>query len=1062
MSKLVAKTYRRKKRAARPAAPPKLAELPIGELTARMRQCWEGGEDFLSGTRELRTLPWILSFGHDDNGRKLLLDEAAATGAAAPQAARGEFTWHFANEAVWLDADFAMRREDGGRWPLFLDGLAGKGNRSRLAGVAVFLDADYLLTICATTLKKDAAIVRSRLDSLLRLTGMRLPVYIVVNRIDRLYGMRTRATGLVEGSLSEPLGEFRAEEAEVEEAPGAFATKALAAARRQLLSLDWNDSVQFTPAAFQAPDEISRLEAPLTAFCSVAFNPTRYHIAADLKGVFLGSSGPEGETVPPLPLDTPSFRPQPEEEAPAGTWFLSTLLESWLPRNASPSRLPGRGGVWSRAGGAAGLVMSLMLLCSLLTHTFLDARRNLRDLAGLAAKPASVEELGEYLDLATKLESANAGRLLPTFGMNEPGDLEKTMRARYCDSYRELRVLPYLNRSYGVAEAALRSGDAADIGNAVMTVSLLRRELSGDAATATHPDAAGNPLLADAEALRQLQAYRRWTSDPSELATIDETLAGLERRIVENACGGDVMQWLPAWIEKRPAKASPFVMAAWNARGEDETASCQAWTLDGYRTARTLLAAGGEDNEYLSRYRDEALKQWKERAGRLWQGRLSEIADGDLYLYVRQAANGEDPAMHMLEALCEELLPMFPESEKNPDIEWLRLYKRLLAGENGESAAREHAGRMTKALRDISALCASPETNLGLIRSQFRRGARMTFPLRGRDDNPLIKDVEGDPFADARDAARALENHLRLKTGSNAWGNLSPLSSYHYIRYLATRMAAVNLDDHWRNTVYDPSVLVAGRGEDKYANLAGPGGLLESFLTFTSGLWRQEDERIVNAAWDKLPFMFNRDFLEFCNRAVELSRTPRPRSVALSLRVDAVLVDARAKERPVSVDFVWRDRKGEQKFSYRNYAITGSLEWDMLPEWTAEIRVRFPSVTLVKSFAGSAEQAEFVSGLAGGEYILTADDFPDRRDAMARLGIGAIAIRSGVENGDQFFRYFNEPSLSMPYSVITGGKTASGAAPRPGPDTDRTAGERRGGLFGPHRVEYSVDGGGGR
>lgn len=1001
------------------------------EPDSLMQSTWREGLQTLAKAKNGKTLPWYISFGHENRDRKNLLDIAGIPGTLpSGRTRRRGFTWHFAREAVWLDLDFALLDDGGGQWGGFLEHLGGAGKSSPIRGVTITLDTATLLSSSDTEVRKDAALIRSRIDGLIRRCDAKLPVYIMVNRIDRLYGMRSLLAGLPSEQLSEPLGSFRDPDGEH---PDLFAEQTLHSACQRLrqlarifpgkaLARQGDLSSPGFAATLQAQDELSLLGKRLALFCAEAFDATPYQLTSELRGIFLGSPGVDGTPVTPsLPLSALSGRIH-EEQGPEGSWFLTRLLENLLPRDpAQQNTVPAAGPAPFLRSGLAPLYAGMLVLCCLLTWSFAETRAILRVFSEKAAFSGQADDLASYLTATREVETANRNRLSPHFGMREHLRLEEQMRRRYCENY-SLLILPGLvNNLREQVEATVSGGDADLMHQTVAALSSLRTGLSQPDRPTAAASALVPSLAADNDGLRLFEAYRSWSIDSPDTAKTAEALAQMEQTVlarIDRETSAPQSRIL-ARIPSPPALATDAPLALAPPAGQTGPDAPLAMT-------RVLLPAG---NAVQARpvNRDKLLREYREKAEALWTGRLNDLGDAGLLEHIRMTARSEDPATLLLKEIRDRLLPLFSESDGNPEIEWLRQYCRLLPDSPVQKIAdaptphdlKLDAESMNAAFATIARLCASPETNIELIRSRYRGtsgiGSRTNRSDGGRDGAAVI---DGDPFGDAQKAAEGLTRSLRDVSGHQGWLNLSPLASYQYLRYLSTRLAAVNLDEKWRNTVFHAAPMVRGAKESRSAGLPD---LLNEFLAESSGFWRQEHTKLSNGVWDRMPFMFNRDFLKFCGTAITVSNMTRPATLTIPFMVNAVLVDPDARQRPVKVEFIWGGTRIRERATYRNYLLETSFTWDGESRNDAEIRIYFPGFTLVKRWEGEDALGNFVRFFESGEQVLEADDFAMHRRDLAEAGVSQIIIRARMQNYDDFLLLHDSQTLRIPQSIITPG-----------------------------------------
>lgn len=1098
------------------------------EAAARMHLTWKSGLSFLGSSRLGRfgsayALPWYLSMSLSDaTGDADIVGPAGVQGASPVDIVDSpEFKWVFARKAVWLDLDLGKKAASETHWPLFLRELVANRGKAPLGGVAVVLDAGELLKMSDAALRAKATDLRLRLDLLIKVMGSRIPVYLLVNRIDELYGVRSLAGALSSGELEKPFGAFRTDEREV---PGQFASRTLTECVLALVDAaranrrETPGVVRFgaerpvspgEAAAVQAPAEMRRLDGPLSLFCREAFSDNPYQMVPFLRGVFFGSTGPEGATLPPHVGDLPGFEMESEGNAPAGRWFWRELVEERIPADPAPLRAV-RQRRHVRAvtvhTGLAALLLCTLPVCWLMTHSFHENRSVLRAVSGNVKPPETRAGLKGYLDLALAVDKARSGWWFPRMGMREADNLAEEMKKRFCDAYLEHELNPELEK---LALEIQNIGDEKDpkaIGGTILMLRVLREaletrlEMRSDGVANEHDAAVVQTLLnamhMDSPDDRlKMQSYLRWM-DPESYELGVEELMHSEHQVLTTAMDGDAMRWLPSWVEglsrMRPVDLgnvwAPLVLPP---AAESKRYLSAAWTNEGYRLAEDILDADDippsdrsawavRRMQILKQYRDAALTAWRNASLDIWTIGRAATDDASLTVLVRQAAQADDPAIRMLRKMKANLLPMFPPDDKTPEIQWLRYYDQvvgvvrpslwasrapeeetpgllvklrgtitgvanrlqsdagvgLLARNLGISAggdfttALEQFQRFMGNVGILDDLSLSRDVCVETVRRQYLNegnpsvGTAAELSASGEKPKNGVSPVppadEGDPFRGAGRSAANVEAALYSLTGSSAWKNLSPLASYHYLRYLLTRLSAVYLDGTWFTTVYNPAQMTTGAADEVRQKLTGPGGLIDAFMTGPAkGFWRRQNQKMANASWDGINYRFSPEFLAYCDRIVELSRVKEPDKINLGFRVDAVSVNREAKERPHTATFVMREAGAEdQALVYQNYNVATSFQWNMDRNAEMTIRMLFPSLSLEKTYSGVGALGEFVKAFDRGALTLTPEDFPDSAEAMRRLGVEKISVRVTMNNQQALLRFMYEAVPELPRSII--------------------------------------------
>ena len=150
-------------------------------------------------------LPWYIVLGTADSGKTTLLREGYASDTIyVPEKVRGEAsaTWHIAphvgEHAVIFDIDGVLiEQPSGGQdeanvcsrlWNHWLGWLSHNRPRQPLNGIILSLDLPELLTASKHRRERQMTILRQRLQDIRQQLHCELPVYIVLTKLDLLYG----------------------------------------------------------------------------------------------------------------------------------------------------------------------------------------------------------------------------------------------------------------------------------------------------------------------------------------------------------------------------------------------------------------------------------------------------------------------------------------------------------------------------------------------------------------------------------------------------------------------------------------------------------------------------------------------------------------------------------------------------------------------------------------------------------------------------------------------------------------------------------------------------------
>ena len=262
-------------------------------------------------------LPWLMLIGEPQSGKTTTLRESGLDFPLGNDSLSGSggtvnCDWWFTNEAVILDTagrftmpvDTASDREE---WHSFLKLLARHRPRCPINGVIVTIPATSLLQDPPETVKIKALTIREKLQELVTVLGVEFPVYIMISKLDLVYGFAEFCASLSNEDRKQALGWNRQNmtpEAFKQDEFNTFFAGLVARlntwSRRRLR--DVNPGVE-ADRMYAFPGEFHRLQDTLSGYLSMIFRPDRYHIPLLLRGCFFSSGMQEGKSIARALLD---------------------------------------------------------------------------------------------------------------------------------------------------------------------------------------------------------------------------------------------------------------------------------------------------------------------------------------------------------------------------------------------------------------------------------------------------------------------------------------------------------------------------------------------------------------------------------------------------------------------------------------------------------------------------------------------------------------------------------------------------------------------------------------
>jgi hypothetical protein len=170
----------------------------------------QGFELAASGGRGIYNVPWFVMLGEPHSGKSSLLEESeldiipsAVEEEPAPDAEKTSLPiriW-LGGKAIICDVSGSVffDRWLGGssaEWSYIIKELCRRHSRMPLGGVILTVPADALLADNGDLTRKKAVLMANELAHLLESSGMRLPCYLVVTKLDMVEGFREYTAGL--------------------------------------------------------------------------------------------------------------------------------------------------------------------------------------------------------------------------------------------------------------------------------------------------------------------------------------------------------------------------------------------------------------------------------------------------------------------------------------------------------------------------------------------------------------------------------------------------------------------------------------------------------------------------------------------------------------------------------------------------------------------------------------------------------------------------------------------------------------------------------------------------
>ncbi|GGC47333.1 hypothetical protein GCM10011504_27210 [Siccirubricoccus deserti] len=292
---------------------------------ALMRQAFRNGlseyRQAVAGSSNPYLVPWVLAVGTRGGGTSALCAAggSARPPAAVPDPATGKplgCAWWFYDRAVVIDvageafADLRGDRLSDGAWIALLEELTRARDGLPLDGILLTLPVPDLAgpeALPAATLAAKAAEIHTRLWQVQKVTGLTLPVWLVLTMGDAIPGFQHLLAALPPEAQDSAFGwsspyplEASFQPTWIGEAMDSM-QDAAAAAGLELGAAGAGEET--AAAAMRLPVELDHLRGPLATFLGVLFRQTGYQESLFFRGLWLsGAVGPAVAAEQPPPL----------------------------------------------------------------------------------------------------------------------------------------------------------------------------------------------------------------------------------------------------------------------------------------------------------------------------------------------------------------------------------------------------------------------------------------------------------------------------------------------------------------------------------------------------------------------------------------------------------------------------------------------------------------------------------------------------------------------------------------------------------------------------------------
>ena len=1053
----------------------RLGKLPTEEQSQirELQQRWKEAVETLRRSHlkkegnPLYVLPWYLVMGESGSGKTTAITSARISSPFAEMhhvsgvSGTRNCDWWFFDQAVILDTAgrYAMPVDSGRdneEWQKFLSLLVKYRRREPIHGLIVTVAADKLVNGSPEVLESDGKQLRARIDELMRVLGIKFPIYLLVTKCDLIQGMTQFCDRLPEKSLDQPMGVINPDFArDVQGFLGRAATTLAERLKRlRILMLHQNEKGAAGPGLLLFPEEVQNLKPGLELFVRAAFQENRFQETPLLRGLYLSSGRQEGTPYSHFLSQLGLIK---EKEILPGTTrglFLHDFFEKVLPKDRGLFAPTTRRKEWQSLTRNLGLTSWVILgiaLSGLLSYSFVKNMTTIREASAVLAKP--VELRGDTLpDMATmdrfrqmivQIEQKNRHWIIPRFGLNESLKAETALKAKYCKQFQD-RFLVAFDRGMTGTIAGFSAATPDELAgqyivHLVRRINLLkaRRDDPGLAALRKKPLPSYLMLSAqpdDPEANRKFGdlyiSYLEWRADDVEIGKEIAVLQSWLKQIL--AVKGGSLTWLIDFANREVAGARLTLQSFWGGtRGAAEDAViAPAFTRKGKECVSGMeseLASALPEPAVMERgkalfekgYRDACFAAWQKFAGMMPKGEERLNGAREWQAAAAVMATDQGPYFAFLNSVVAELEP-FGVTDGAPA--WVRevfQYRLLKTGGAAAGAAVKTVEEGKKLVGQVGQLLGKQGENPAKVDNQLA-GAKAAQEYQGAisaiapvaksqseafklalqvfTEDPLSSKS---PFYLAADASQRVKNALGGGRGDETFDRLitGPLAFF----WTYVRMeSAASLQTQWEEKVLKEAQGAADPQALQY--LLAKEGPVWKFVSASVdpfvGWSPQRGYYPKTALGGSIPFAPT--FFSFLAKGAKVKMVaPARQNYNVAIRGLPTDANADARVKPQSTKLELQCASGSQVIENLNFPVNKNFIW--APDACGDVvfQIDVGDLILTREYPGPQGFPEFLQDFPGGRRVLHPQDFPRERQALERMGIKFIRVNYQISGGHE-------------------------------------------------------------
>lgn len=416
-------------------------------------------------------IPWFVMLGGNDSGKTAAVRNAKLNVSLSSTIRSNQLTktegceWWFLEKSIIVDTTSRYitpedEFNDAEEWKELLNLFLKHRRRKSISGVVVTISAERLLSADAMSLREEGQNLRKRIDNLMRILWTKFPVYIMITKVDKVFGFNELFQNLSKNQVNQVAGFVNNNEASWSNVVDNFFTATadnLDRLREQVIS---NVADVDEAGLLLFPLEFAKLYAPFYEFVQPIFENNSYQEQPLCRGIYFSSAEQDGNSTSHILKYAGNFVQNNSGYTAHQGIFLRDFFEKVLPTDRwyfKPAYNIQRLRYFIGSIGFLAILSVMIAIGSLMTASY-EHNQNIINLYKNEAKsfPTLNNDISNnmiyFYDVQKaihKLEARNNHwGWIPSFGLTTAQDFTEHLKEQYVNLYRQHFLNDFNNKIY--------------------------------------------------------------------------------------------------------------------------------------------------------------------------------------------------------------------------------------------------------------------------------------------------------------------------------------------------------------------------------------------------------------------------------------------------------------------------------------------------------------------------------------------------------------------------------------------------------------------------------------